>query len=94
MKTPVIRKPDYTVFYEWFEGYTFIHCDCYKWNKTVRNSLKEDWDKLISVHGEPVYAMHDIGDNKHLKFLSLMGFEYHTNFVGTDGQEHQVYVRK
>lgn len=94
MKTPVINSEDYVVYLEYYQGLTIIHCDCFKWSKQVKQSLSSDWEQLVKIHRKPIYAIHEIDDNKHLKFLSMMGFEYNNSFVGTDGKERQLFVRK
>jgi hypothetical protein len=93
MKTPVIMSEDYTVFLEYYQGLSIVHCDCYKWSKDVKRQLTEDWNKLVSIHRKPIYAIHEIDDEKHLKFLTMMGFSLNNNFVGADGKERQLFVR-
>ena len=94
MKTPVIQRADYTVYFEYHDGNTFIHCDCHRWSKTVRQNLIHDTDVLIGLQDYPVYALHEIGDIKHLKFLERAKFTYLLNVMCTDGKERQVFERK
>lgn len=94
MKTPVINSDDYVVYLEYYQGLTIIHCDCYKWSKQVKQNLTKDWNKLVEIHRKPIYAIHEIEDTKHLKFLQLMGFEFNNSFVGTDNKERHLFVRK
>lgn len=94
MKTPVIQSKDYTVYFENYNGLTIIHCDCYRWTKETKRSLTEDWLKLQSIHRNPIYAIHEIDDDKHLKFITMMGFEFNNDFVGVDGKQRQLFVRK
>jgi hypothetical protein len=93
MKTPVIYSDDYIVYIEHYQGESVIHCDCFGWSKRVKQSLLEDLDKLFQIHRKPVYAIHEIEDSKHLKFLHLTGFEYHSSFVGVDNIHRQLFVR-
>lgn len=93
MKTPVIYSDDYTVYFEYSFNTTFIHCDCNRWSKKVKTNLKADVDKLVEIHRQPIFAIHELNDNKHLKFLNMMDFEYHSNFLGADGLERQLFVR-
>ena len=93
MKTPVIRRKDYVVCFEGYHGLTFIHCDCYHWSKTVKQNLIKDFDVLCSIHEAPIYAFHEIGDSKHLKFLEMFGFKYVKNVVGLDNIERQLFER-
>ena len=94
MKTPVIRKRDYTVYFELHGEYTFIHCDCHRWSKTVKQNLIKDFDVLCSLHGVAIFALHDVHDSKHLKFLKMHKFEYVTDVMCTDKVVRQVFERK
>lgn len=93
MKTPVIVSKDYTVYLEDYHGNSIIHCDCGSWSKTVKNNLIADLDKLLEIHRKPVYAIHEIEDSKHLKFIKMMGFAWNNNFHGSDGKLRQLFVR-
>lgn len=93
MKTPVVYNENYTVYLEWFQGFTFIHCDCNKWTKTVKQQLQEDVTTLVKIHRNPIYAFHDTEDNKHFKFLKLMSFKYFSDILCGDGKTRQLFVR-
>jgi hypothetical protein len=94
MKTPVIRKKDYIVYFELHEGSIFIHCDCHRWSKTVKQNLIKDLDVLCSLQDMPIYGIHEINDNKHLKFLTMCGFTFVTSVVCLDGVKRQIFERK
>lgn len=91
MKTPVAVNDDYTLYFEDYNGFVFIHCDCHRWTKTVKRKM---FDDLIAIQKEDLYAIHEIGDSKHEKFLKLFGFEYLEDFVGADNKPRQTYVRR
>jgi hypothetical protein len=94
MKNPVISNNDYIVYLEFAFKSTFIHCDCFKWNKTVKKRLLEDLEKLSQLRSEPLFAIHEIEDKKHLKFITMMGFEHYMDFIGADNKMRQLFVRK
>jgi hypothetical protein len=48
---------------------------------------------LVRIQKQDLYAVHDIGDEKHKKFLALFDFQFLQDFVGLDGQNRQIYVR-
>lgn len=75
LKVPVCITPDFIIRFEQHLHATFAHCDVFRWNKEVRQRLKESWHSVSSNHGGPIYAMHDVGDAKHEKFLKLFGFQ-------------------
>ena len=91
MKTPVVVNDDYTLYFEDYNGFVFIHGDCRRWTKTVKRKM---FDDLIAIQKEDLYAIHEIGDSKHEKFLKLFGFEYLEDFVGADNKPRQTYVRR
>lgn len=93
MKTPVITSDDYIVYLEYSFNMTFIHCDCNRWSKTIKKQLKADFDALVAIHRKPIFAIHELNDNKHLKFIDMMDFKYHSDFIGADGQTRQLFVR-
>lgn len=93
MKTPVIVSKDYIVYLEEHAGASFIHCDCFGWSKTIKESLVVDFNKLLQIHRKPVFAIHELGDTKHLKFLNIMGFSFFNTFIGTDNIMRHFYTR-
>ena len=91
MKVPVAVCKDYALFFEIDKGFCFIHCDCIRWTNTVRKQMLSD---LISIQKQDVYAIHEVCDRKHKKFLALFGFKFLKDFVGLDGQRRQLYIRR
>ena len=94
MKVPVISSADYIVYFEPHEQYNFIHCDCFGWSKQIKRQLVEDIDLLTSVYRKDIYAFHELGDNKHLKFIQVFNFTYVKDMVGLDNITRQLFVRK
>ena len=94
MKVPVISSADYIVYFEPYEQYNFIHCDCFGWSKQIKRQLIEDFDLLTSVYRKDIYALHEVGDNKHLKFIQIFNFTYVKDIVGLDNITRQLFVRK
>ena len=93
MKTPVIYNKDYIVYLENFQGYSVIHCDCFRWSKETKKNLIENIETLVKLHNAPLLAFHDKEDNKHFKFLTMLKFEYNTDIPCTDGKQRQIFVR-
>lgn len=89
MKTPVVVNDDYTLYIEHHAGVQFIHCDCHRWSKTVKLRMIDDLKKM-----DDLYAIHEIGDKKHAKFLGLLEFEFFKDFMGLDNKPHQIFVRR
>lgn len=90
IKTPVAKHPEFTIYYENYEGSTFYHCDVYKWDKDVRNKYLDVHNKLVKAHNNPLYAL---VDNKKLaKFAFLIGFKPYQEVSCTDGLTRHVWI--
>ena len=86
-----MERDHYSVHYEPVETHTVIHCDVHKYNKTIRKQLLEDLDLLMSMRISPLITVH-MDDDKHRKFLEMMGFELLTNGNCSDGKTHDIYI--
>lgn len=75
LKVPVCKTEHYVIRFEEHLKGTFVHCDVFQWNKTIKENLQKSWDSVTSSHGGPIYALHDSHDRKHEKFLKLFGFK-------------------
>lgn len=75
LKVPVCRTEDYVIKFEEHIQGTFVHCDMFNWNKTVKSHFLEHWNTVAKAHGGPIYALHDFHDRKHQKFLGMCGFK-------------------
>ena len=92
-KVPVISTDRYTLYLEQFDGFTFIHCDVYKWNKSTKKELHKALDYIVKTYGT-VCALHDIDDNKHRKFLKMYKFKFYHNIDCLDGECRQVWIKE
>lgn len=81
-KVPVVRRSMYTLHLEQAtRSHTFIHCELHvPWSPRVKQALAADFATLKSLHGGPIYALHDPSDIKHHKFLSMFGFKWSASF--------------
>lgn len=77
LKVPVCITKDYTIKLEQHISGTFAHCDMLNWNKTVKCKFLAHWASVTANHGGPIYALHDLHDRKHQKFLEMCGFKRH-----------------
>lgn len=92
-RVPVILRPFYTVYFQRYNNETWIHCDVVHWSPSARKQLSKDFEQLVHLHDDPIYAVHEIGDEKHKKFLDLFGFRFLRNIIGTDFKKRQIYIR-
>ena len=89
MKQEVVTKDDYILYLENLDGNVFIHCDCFKWNKTIKKQLREDVDRVVAFLEKPILAVHNPKDKKHFKFLTMMGFTYFGNI-----ESNELFIRR
>lgn len=90
IKTPVAKHPEFTIYFENFEGSTFTHADVYKWNKKARERFIDAHTKLYAAHGEPFYALVD--NPKLTKFVYLLGYKPYQSIECTDGLTRHVWM--
>ena len=91
-KIPMITTEDYILYLEPTEFYLFIHCDVFKWNKTIKTKLKYDLDRMQSLVNEDLYAAYI--SEKTIKFAKLFGFKHYDTFTDAEGRTVPVYWRR
>jgi hypothetical protein len=94
MKVPVMQTRDFDVFYELHDGHTWIHCDVRRYNKSVRNELIVALKLLMAIRETALYAVHEIDDKKHQKFITKLGFKYLQSNLCTDGKQRDIYIKE
>ncbi len=95
LKVPVVKRPVYTLYLEQATPqHTFIHCDVRKWSPRVKRQLAEDFETLKSLHGGPLYALHDPTDHKHHKFLTMYGFKWAASFTDRLHRRMEIHVTR
>ena len=76
-KVPVCIREHFIIQLEQHVSGTFVHCHVTTYNATVKKELQACWNQVAHLHGGPIYALHDLPDHKHRKFLELFGFKRH-----------------
>ena len=92
MRARVIERGNYTVWFDQHNDYTILHCNVYRYNKTVKKELKNYLKFLLRIRQSPLYALSERGDNKHVKFLTMLGFIYLETKVCLDNKTRDIYV--
>jgi len=92
LKVPVIRRSDYTLSLDQANRQDcFIHCDVHaRWSPRIQRELRADFETLKGLHGGPFHALHDPEDLKHLKFLRMFGFGFHSRRL-VDGRLMEIH---
>lgn len=82
LKVPVVRRHEYIIYLEQANpSLTFVHCRVKRWTKETKARLLADWKTLQELHGGPIYALHPPEDEKHRKFLRIVGMRYVTKYI-------------
>lgn len=93
-KVPVVRSHEFNIYYEQINGLTFVHCDVFKWNKTVKEHLMIDIEIICELHKGPMYAYHIVGDRKHEKFLRMVGFKPLSKGYNKELKQIEIYIKE
>lgn len=75
LKIPVIVRPDYIWYIEDYDNNQFMHCDVFKWNKTVWKEIKKDFLAFAELHGGPLFVCKEEETTGYLKFIKGLGFK-------------------
>lgn len=94
MKIPVVYGDHYIFYFENVQGNTVLHCDCFKWTKSVKESLLSDFNTLTNLHRSDIYYFTNPENTKLKKLGAMLGFTFFKDFIGTDGNQYQLFVRR
>ncbi|MET3712621.1 hypothetical protein ABIC65_003339 [Sphingomonas trueperi] len=93
-KVPVVCRPEYTLYLEQATRlHTFLHCDVHApWTPRLKRQLATDFENLKSLHGGPLYALHEPGDTKHSKFLAMFGFRWAASYTDRHHRRMEIHT--
>ena len=94
MKVPVVTNFNYVMYFEFFEGNNVFHCDVNKWNKSIKKSLIDDFNTLCSIYRKNIFCFMQPNNTKLRKFANMLGFVKFQDFIGTDGVEYTLFIRR
>tara|TARA_R110000764_G_scaffold53302_1_gene116067 strand:+ start:147 stop:461 length:315 start_codon:yes stop_codon:yes gene_type:complete len=92
-KIPVVDTDRFEAYIEWYDGKVFGHVDVLKWDKTTKKEIHTALNILVNTY-KAIYALHDIDDNKHRKFLEMYKFKYFSTEHCLDGLYRQVWIKE
>lgn len=75
LKVPVCNREQYVLLLERWDNRTWIHCNVSRWGPQAERQLKADLALLRDMIGHSFFATHKVGDEKHYKFLTRLGFK-------------------
>ena len=93
MKTPVVNRPEYTMYLENFAGMLWFHTDVYKWSGKVKIKYLEDLKLLQYLVNIPLVALVEEENKKLAKFGEVTGWEKMEQINLNNGKVGYVYAR-
>ena len=93
MKTPVVNKPEYTMYLELFDNMLWFHTDVHAWSAEIKKKYILDLDVLQRLATVPLLALVEKEDTKLAKFGETIGW-YKINELITIDKKYDVYTRR
>jgi len=93
MKTPVVNRPDYTMYLENFAGMLWFHTDVHKWSSEVKLKYLEDLNLLQYLVNVPLVALVEEDNKKLAKFGEVTGWKVFDKMYLNNGKVGYVYTR-
>ena len=92
VKTPVVQRPSYVMYLEYFAGMHWFHTDVFKWNKEVKNKFLEDLNLLQYLVGTPLVALVEEDNTKLAKFGQVTGWKYLEPLRLDNGKQGNIFM--
>jgi hypothetical protein len=93
-KVPVCVRPEYIMYFEYFNGNIWFHTDIFRWTGEVRKRYKKDVSQLLSLVDCPVAALIYENDTKLIKFAKSFGWIEKCQIVLVNGSKAYIYASK
>jgi len=94
-KVKVIENGAYTVWLEQLGSYTFIHLDMHtKYSLGIKKRMQTQLQLLMAMRKNAIHALNDPRDQKHKKYLDLMGFRFSQEILGDDKRLKEVWIKQ
>lgn len=96
-EVPIIDCPDYYFSLEEFrrgeDQMVFVHVNVYRWTASVFKEILRNW-RLFRQHVVcPLFAVAgEDSSEKWERFVSRLGFKFHSNVVCENGAERRLFV--
>lgn len=92
-KIPIVNRPEYIIYLEYFNNLYFIHTDVFRWSGELKKKYLEDLDQLQELLGAPLYGLVEDWNIKLSKFGGTVGFTYVKDIIGNDNNTYKIYKR-
>jgi hypothetical protein len=92
MKTPVVQRPCYIMYLEFFADMHWFHTDVFKWTPEVKKQYLEDLNLLQYLVGTPLVALVEKDNTKLAKFGETTGWQLLQPYQLNSGKEAYIYT--
>jgi len=91
MKIPIVIKPEYTLYLEYWDTVYWFHTDVNVWNGRVKRMMLEDLRKIRELVTIPLRALAASENLKLIKFGECLGWEFELTTTLKDGSKAVIY---
>ena len=92
VKTPVVIRPEYVMYLEWFNNSLWFHTDVFRWSKEVKSKFIEDFKTLQSLLPQPLVSLILEDNFKLCKFARLIGMKRDNTIMLNNGLKAHIYA--
>jgi asparagine N-glycosylation enzyme membrane subunit Stt3 len=92
-KTPIVNRPEYIIYLEYFSNIYWLHTDVFKWSSEVKKKYLKELDTLQSLLNTDLYSLIEEENTKLSKYAKVIGFKYLRDLHGNDGNSYKIYTR-
>jgi hypothetical protein len=91
MKIPIVIKPEYTLYLEYWDTVYWFHTDVNVWNGRVKRMMLDDLSKMRELVTMPLRALVEAENLKLQKFGDCLGWFIELETTLKDGSKAFVY---
>lgn len=91
MKTPVVMKDNYIMYFEFFNNLMWFHTDVFKWSARIKREYLRDLQIVRGLINIPLLAFIEEENVKLNKFAKSIGMEQMQEVVSKDGAVAHIY---
>lgn len=92
MKTPVVIRPSYVMYLEFWDNHLWFHTDIFKWTAKVKQEFIKDLNTLQSLLPQPLIALVTEDNEKLAKFGASTGWIKGNQIMLNNGASAHIYI--
>jgi hypothetical protein len=92
VKTPVVIRPEYVMYLEFWNNYLWFHTDVFKWTSKIKQRFIEDLNTLQTLLPSPLVALVTEDNRKLIKFCDVSGWKRDSMIMLNNGSKAYTYI--